>query len=51
MIKMGSKDFPRYLLVLGEISRNMDTCHGFTVAEQFLDICVRVPQAPAKETS
>ena len=39
------EDFPRYLLVLGEIGRNMDSAHGPTVAEQFLDICVRVPQA------
>ena len=27
------------------VARNMDSSYGSTVAEQFVDICVRVPQA------
>lgn len=38
------EDFAWYLLILGEIGRNMDSSYGSTVAEQFVDICVRVPQ-------
>jgi len=38
------EDFAWYLLILGEISRNTDSSHADTVAEQFVDICVRVPQ-------
>lgn len=38
------EDFAWYLLILGEISRNMDSSYAATVAEQFVDICVRVPQ-------
>ena len=38
------EDFAWYLLILGEMSRNMDSSYATTVAEQFIDICVRVPQ-------
>ncbi|CAE7746290.1 Ap3d1 [Symbiodinium pilosum] len=51
ILRMGSRDryalvedFAWYLLILGEISRNLDSSHAETVAEQFVDICVRVPQ-------
>eukprot|EP00931_Biecheleriopsis_adriatica_P101381 TRINITY_DN76532_c0_g1_i1.p1 TRINITY_DN76532_c0_g1~~TRINITY_DN76532_c0_g1_i1.p1 ORF type:complete len:1040 (-),score=270.14 TRINITY_DN76532_c0_g1_i1:195-3314(-) len=51
ILRMGSRnqyalveDFAWYLLILGEISRNMESSYSATVAEQFVDICVRVPQ-------
>ncbi|CAE7456445.1 Ap3d1 [Symbiodinium natans] len=51
ILRMGARDryalvedFAWYLLILGEISRNMDSSYSDTVAEQFVDICVRVPQ-------
>eukprot|EP00930_Biecheleria_cincta_P032503 TRINITY_DN22567_c0_g1_i1.p1 TRINITY_DN22567_c0_g1~~TRINITY_DN22567_c0_g1_i1.p1 ORF type:complete len:1069 (-),score=197.76 TRINITY_DN22567_c0_g1_i1:78-2870(-) len=38
------EDFAWYLLILGEIGRNVESAHANAVAEQFVDICVRVPQ-------
>ncbi|CAJ1376597.1 unnamed protein product [Effrenium voratum] len=50
ILRMGARDqyalvedFAWYLLILGEISRNMESSYSTTVAEQFVDICVRVP--------
>eukprot|EP00929_Paragymnodinium_shiwhaense_P048254 TRINITY_DN24421_c0_g1_i1.p1 TRINITY_DN24421_c0_g1~~TRINITY_DN24421_c0_g1_i1.p1 ORF type:complete len:1074 (+),score=312.77 TRINITY_DN24421_c0_g1_i1:150-3371(+) len=36
------EDFPWYLLVLAEMARNQDSTHAKQVAEQFVDITVRV---------
>eukprot|EP00927_Polykrikos_kofoidii_P073534 TRINITY_DN6956_c0_g1_i1.p1 TRINITY_DN6956_c0_g1~~TRINITY_DN6956_c0_g1_i1.p1 ORF type:complete len:1101 (+),score=233.56 TRINITY_DN6956_c0_g1_i1:113-3304(+) len=51
ILRMGSRDryalvedFPWYLLILADIARNLDSEHAATVAEQFTDITVRVPQ-------
>eukprot|EP00441_Pelagodinium_beii_P042722 CAMPEP_0197631922 /NCGR_PEP_ID=MMETSP1338-20131121/8918_1 /TAXON_ID=43686 ORGANISM="Pelagodinium beii, Strain RCC1491" /NCGR_SAMPLE_ID=MMETSP1338 /ASSEMBLY_ACC=CAM_ASM_000754 /LENGTH=1034 /DNA_ID=CAMNT_0043203463 /DNA_START=17 /DNA_END=3121 /DNA_ORIENTATION=- len=38
------EDFAWYLLILGEIGRSTDSAHAETVAVQFVDICMRVPQ-------
>jgi len=51
ILRMGARDryalvedFAWYLLILAEIGRNMDSAHAATVAQQFVDVCVRVPQ-------
>lgn len=51
ILRMGARDryaliedFAWYLLVLAEISRNMDSNYSSQVAEQFIDVTVRVPQ-------
>jgi len=38
------EDFALYLLILADIARNSDSGHSTVVAEQFVDIVVRVPQ-------
>jgi len=38
------EDFPWYLLVLAELARNTETAHAAEIAEQFVDISVRVAQ-------
>ena len=38
------EDFALYLLILADIARNSDSGHSSVVAEQIVDIVVRVPQ-------
>lgn len=38
------EDFAWYLLVLADISRNLDSCYSAMVADQFTDVSVRVAQ-------
>jgi AP-3 complex subunit delta-1 len=50
ILRMGARDryalledFAWYLLILAEIARNLDSAHANLVAEQMIDISVRVP--------
>jgi len=50
VLRMGARDryalledFAWYLLILAEIARNIDTAHADMVADQMIDIVVRVP--------